>query len=931
MTFGGFHAWDLSRGQQDFNFNSPIQNNPFRSNDELCNECSLLDLEAAFDRAHDLYEQARRGHNTRKLVTCRGPNGPTYLRDFYFVTSFGRRLSEERLCKLCSFFRQHAQEPAKGTYKLLAICSSETSLFEPPRKNARGRRVRRPWGDMEYNILLAVVPELHGVPRTGVPLRWLETELPKKGSIYRLTQDVEGEDGRRLILPERLDPKADMEIVGYWQYTCGASHGSHCSPKKPPGATLRGFRAINCNKRPMSPEPVSWSEKYAALSYVWGPGEEKWPQTIKDAMTVTRMMGLKYLWVDRLCIDQNNLEEKMFLISKMNAIYEGAEVTIINAAGDARTGLPGVGNTPRTPQPTVHLDLFRGKTAASRPTDVYLDLLNVRQVDYDAETQGHSMWMDTYRHGLNQHMEIPLDEMMGLSSRTDEYGIPKDHLEFHESNAEHFGIPFDEYMEKQLELARRIGIPFTELVPWLMRKTARKKGIPDDQPLPSKVPGETMTDSSKPVTPLPPGKVPEKTVLVSTMQDPRVAIRNSQWATRGWTYQEGVLSRRCLVFTKEQIYWECRGMAVNETIRLPLPALHAPAETGRSWLFADYMLSGIFRGDMHATPELQFGFRSEEDDDGRSQIKALDGHIRSFTARNLTNPSDSLNAFLGISARYSKNADNGLSLLLGIPIWAGAFADGQPGLQHSFAMSVSAWFHTGSPVEPGSELYVSGCPRRSQFPSWTWIGWQGRADFNGDNTDPGVEGDDEDSRGDNAHIDFFAAMTSPDWVRSVSHIWSAEMMLHSEDGRFSTLLEGFLPLQDFNDSTKIWLLTVKRPLVLKHLHMMPSKYSEEWMRLMGRRVELHMSETVTEEELRKGHQSGTMVTVLVFAATVPFVWDGRARFLVLRRVDAAGTRWERIGSLVLTMEEHLMDKYSDSESMVRDLPVQAYSNDLVVV
>ncbi|RSM14963.1 hypothetical protein CEP52_001099 [Fusarium oligoseptatum] len=114
-------------------------------------------------------------------------------------------------------------------------------------------------------------------------------------------------------------------------------------------------------------------------------------------------------------------------------------------------------------------------------------------------------------------------------------------------------------------------------------------------------------------------------------------------------------------------------------------------------------------------------------------------------------------------------------------------------------------------------------------------------------------------------------MTSPDWVRSVSHIWSAEMMLYSEDGRFSTLLEGFLPLQDFNDSTKKWLLTIKRPLVLKRLHMMSSKYSGEWIRLMGRRVELHMLETVTEEELRKGHQPGTMVTVLVFAATVPFV------------------------------------------------------------
>ncbi|KAH7217663.1 hypothetical protein DER44DRAFT_737883 [Fusarium oxysporum] len=164
---------------------------------------------------------------------------------------------------------QHAQETAEGAYKLVGICSSETSLFEPLRKNMRGRWVRPPWGDMEYSVFLAVVAELHGVPRTGVPLCWLETELPKKGSIYRLTQDVDGEDGRRLILSERLGPKADMEeIVGYWQYTCEVSQGSHCSPKKPLGATLRGFKVINCDKKPLSPEPVPSNEKYTALSYL---------------------------------------------------------------------------------------------------------------------------------------------------------------------------------------------------------------------------------------------------------------------------------------------------------------------------------------------------------------------------------------------------------------------------------------------------------------------------------------------------------------------------------------------------------------------------------------------------------------------------------------------------------------------------------------
>ena len=74
-----------------------------------------------------------------------------------------------------------------------------------------------------------------------------------------------------------------------------------------------------------------------------------------------------------------------------------------------------------------------------------------------------------------------------------------------------------------------------------------------------------ITRSSKVEIPLPPGKFSEVTILVSGLEDPRITIKNSEWATRAWTYQEGVLSNRRLVFTEQQMHWECNGMATNET------------------------------------------------------------------------------------------------------------------------------------------------------------------------------------------------------------------------------------------------------------------------------------------------------------------------------------------------------------------------------
>lgn len=83
---------------------------------------------------------------------------------------------------------------------------------------------------------------------------------------------------------------------------------------------------------------------YAALSYCWGPSSPPpshrpptatsdiplatLPQTFQDAVTATRSLGLRYLWIDALCIDSSTPARR-----GMGPVYSTARVVL--AAADA--------------------------------------------------------------------------------------------------------------------------------------------------------------------------------------------------------------------------------------------------------------------------------------------------------------------------------------------------------------------------------------------------------------------------------------------------------------------------------------------------------------------------------------------------------------------------------------------------------------------
>ena len=48
--------------------------------------------------------------------------------------------------------------------------------------------------------------------------------------------------------------------------------------------------------------------------------------------------------------------------------------------------------------------------------------------------------------------------------------------------------------------------------------------------------------------------------IISTLSHPKPLVERSKWASRGWTYQEGLLSKRRLIFTEQQVFFECNSM-----------------------------------------------------------------------------------------------------------------------------------------------------------------------------------------------------------------------------------------------------------------------------------------------------------------------------------------------------------------------------------
>lgn len=149
-----------------------------------------------------------------------------------------------------------------------------------------------------------------------------------------------------------------------WLQACkdDSSHSicrkAHCDQKQS-GTWPRRLLYVGAKEKQPNLVPMQDTQPpYCALSYCWGTKSffittrenlqqgmksiclDDLPVMMQDAVSVTQALGYSYLWIDALCIIQNDSDDWEHEAANMHAIYSNADLTISSTvASDCQTGL----------------------------------------------------------------------------------------------------------------------------------------------------------------------------------------------------------------------------------------------------------------------------------------------------------------------------------------------------------------------------------------------------------------------------------------------------------------------------------------------------------------------------------------------------------------------------------------------------------------
>ncbi|KAI0380851.1 heterokaryon incompatibility protein-domain-containing protein [Hypomontagnella monticulosa] len=207
-----------------------------------------------------------------------------------------------------------------------------------------------------------------------ITLKWYGPSKYFATNVSASTTQIVLMTGRQRLGLEVTDEYIDISRIRSWIDKCASSGSDHNSDRylsicPPPqlrvlnDAYVESFRVIDVHSHCIVKAPIN--STYVTLSYVWGTGPKcfllqdnkdelmrpnglarYWntiPLTIKDAIKLVRKLGLQYLWVDSLCLVQDDGEDMKRGISVMDDIYEQSLFTLVaSGGGGTSSGLPGI-------------------------------------------------------------------------------------------------------------------------------------------------------------------------------------------------------------------------------------------------------------------------------------------------------------------------------------------------------------------------------------------------------------------------------------------------------------------------------------------------------------------------------------------------------------------------------------------------------------
>lgn len=206
-------------------------------------------------------------------------------------------------------------------------------------------------------------------------------------------------------------------------------------------------------------------------------------------------------------------------------------------------------------------------------------------------------------------------------------------------------------------------------------------------------------------------KLPLSALQPSAISSAQLAT-SSVWMTRGWTFQEAILSRRLLIFTDYQVEFICSNDKWHEST---LP--------GAEYSHVEERMHSTYFLHLAKGPNFLRGIMPTQRSAGKipMRIGLLTSYLEEYSGRHLTYQSDALNAISGLLSRISALT------YLGIPILD------QFDLVKQFPRTLTVgmalwWFLGGLAWYPAHEGKIP-LQRRYAFPSWSWLGWEGRIAF----------------------------------------------------------------------------------------------------------------------------------------------------------------------------------------------------------